>query len=192
MLRATTIEHLQKTYGSQDTVVCFIYCYYKSQSEQTPANLVSSLLRPLTIETKSKDITTTFMEFYKVFDGKGSCPSLGEYSSLLLALIAKLKRVFIIVDALDECSRDARSVFLAELKKLPSSVSLMFTTRPIPDILDSFVDTPRIEVRASDDDVRTYLTKEIELSPSLARWVKADSGLAGEIVEKVIEKSKGM
>jgi len=40
--------------------------------------------------------------------------------------------------------------------------------------------------------VRSYLIKEIELSPSLARWVKAISGLVEEILEKVLETSKGM
>ena len=172
--------------------MCFVYCYYKSQNEQTAVNLISSLLRPLAIESKSKQITTALQEFYKGFEQKKSHPLLTEYSSLLLALLAKLRRVFIIVDALDECSSDARSEFLAELKKLPSSVSLMFTARPIPDILDSFLDTPRIEVRASDDDVSTYLTKEIQRSSLLARLVKDDSCLAGEIVEKVLESSKGM
>ena len=54
-------------------------------------------------------------------------------------------------------------LFLAELTKF------MFTTRPIPDILDAFRNTPRTEARASDDDVGTYLTKEIELNPLLAR-----------------------
>lgn len=92
-------------------------------------NLTSSLLRPLAIESKSKQIITALQEYYKQFEEKKSCPSLTEYSSLLLALIANLKRVFIIVDALDECSSYARSAFLAELKKFSASVSIMFTTR---------------------------------------------------------------
>lgn len=79
-------------------------------------------------------------------------------------------RVFIIIDALDECqaSDSSRARFLAEIFNLQarSGVNLFATSRFIPDIVERFKEEESLllEIRASDEDVLKYLDDRISHS----------------------------
>jgi hypothetical protein len=74
---------------------------------------------------------------------------------------AAYSRVFIIVDALDECqiSDGCRQRFLSCLFKLQEKcgINLFATSRPILGIEKEFDGNTVLEIRASEEDVRRYL-----------------------------------
>ena len=102
-------------------------------------------------------------------------------------------RVFVIIDALDECSNDDRTrrrllEKLRTLQKL-ASVNLMVTSRPFPDIIEEFESATTLEIRASEVDIREYLEEQMSRLP---RCVLKDSRLQARIVDGITGAVNGM
>jgi len=88
--------------------------------------------------------------------------SADEIFTALQSVILKLSTVYIIVDGLDECRNNdgTRQRLLAYIRVLQSKadVRLLATSRFLLDIVDEFKDAERLEIRASDEDVRRFIT----------------------------------
>lgn len=121
-------------------------------------------------------------------------PSLPEYIRLLQAHIQRFSRVFIVVDALDECSEDngVRDLFLAQLRYLLPNIRLLVTSRDITSLGHAFEDATRLEIRANEDDMRTYLQVRIEEQALLRSHIKDDPSLKDTIINTIINKANGM
>jgi ankyrin repeat domain-containing protein 50 len=140
------------------------------------------------------------MSLYRHHLRKETRPTLGELSKLLqskvryLLEVRRLSKVFIVIDALDECpeSNRTRQSFLAEIRKLQSTVHLLITSRHIPAIEREFEKAARVEICASGKDVRRYLEGRIESEDRLVRLVKADPALQETIVNTIVKNAKGM
>lgn len=90
---------------------------------------------------------------------------LGEVATVLHSVIAEYSRVFIIIDAPDECqvSGEGRRKFLSEISNLKrqTQANLFVTSRFIPEIENEFEGSVSGEIHASGDDVRRYLKGHI-------------------------------
>lgn len=100
----------------------------------------------------------------------------------------------IVVDALDECpeSNGAREYLLRGLQKLVPKVHLLVTSRYDGSIEHGLESAGRLEIRANDDDIKTYLGARMETIPLLAGLIAADESLHHEILNTVTEKASGM
>jgi hypothetical protein len=113
-----------------------------------------------------------------------------------LCSVAELyeERVFIVVDALDECQESAGSRFLAELEKLQSSsrpkVNIFATSRPnIPDIMENFKGHPWLEILASREDIQQYLEGHMD---ELGPVVNQSQDIQQEIIDGILDAADGM
>jgi hypothetical protein len=148
---------------------------------------VSSLLRQL-VQSRPT-ISKTVKELYSCHGH--SHPTLHEFEESLQIEIRSYSKVFVIVDALDECTDDAtRTALLATLKDLP--VNLFVTSRYSLTIEEKFDGVKRLDIRAHDNDVRRYVEKRISREDRLSRHVKADPSLQDDIINKVVDSAKGM
>ncbi|KAF3923189.1 hypothetical protein ABW20_dc0109543 [Dactylellina cionopaga] len=126
---------------------------------------------------------------------EGTQPPLGEVSKVLLDIITTYSKVFITIDALDECaaSEDCRSRFLKEIFKLQknSGVRILATSRPILSIMDQFAlqGCLNLPIRATDDDIRKYLDDRL---PRIEGVVQRDSELQEEVKRMIIKSVDGM
>ena len=106
-------------------------------------------------------------------------------------MAAIYSRIFIIIDALDECqvSNGCRTRFLTEIFAIQAKcgANIFTTSRSIPEISTKFNDSTSIEIRARDEDVRKYLDSHISQSES--KLLKANRE---EIKTKIIEAVDGM
>jgi hypothetical protein len=95
-------------------------------------------------------------------------PLFEKISRTLQSVAALYSRVFIVVDALDECqvSEGCRTRFLTEIFNLQSQsrANVFTTSRSIPDITERFKGSTTLEIRAHDEDVRQYLDNRISQS----------------------------
>ena len=134
------------------------------------------------------------MSLYDHHSEKQERPTLGECSNLLQSEVGRFSRVFVITDALDERSEGnhTRGDFLAEIRKLQPSINLLVTSQHISTIEREFEMAARVEIFASDGDIRTYLESRIERERRLLRHVKADPGMRETIINAIAEKAKGM
>ena len=191
MLAAIVIDHLCNTVLSVDTAVVYIYCNYKMQIEQTPVNLVAGLLKQL---LQHQDIVFDDVKgLYTRHLKKGTRPTLDEVFEMLQLEMHRYSQVFMVVDALDECSieNQVRQNLLSKLFTLQTShnVSLMVTSRSIPEITQEFQDSLRLEIRASEEDVRKYLDGQMF---RLASCVRRNIDLQEAIKESIVKAVDGM
>lgn len=148
---------------------------------------MSSLLRQLV--QSHPTISETVDQFYNSHEL--SHPTLYEIEEALRIEIRRCSKVFVVVDALDECVDDeTRTALLTTLTDLP--VNLFVTSRYSPAIEKKLDGVERFDVCAHDDDVRRYVEKRIFREDRLARHVKADPSLQDDIVNKVVDSTKGM
>ena len=101
---------------------------------------------------------------------RGKPPSFDEVSTSLRLVLRDFFQIFIVVDALDECSADddTQNILLSEIRSLQAQMDLrlMVTSRPITSITQAFKDDLCLEIRASVDDVERYLEGQISRRPS--------------------------
>ena len=117
--------------------------------------------------------------------------TLHEISSLLKAELRRYRKVFIIVDALDEYSvnQNDRDSLLAELEQLREYSNMMLTSRRVAPYMDAFCGASHVTIAAKDRDVRLYLKSQI---PTLPKFVKANLELQELIIQTITEAVEGM
>ena len=102
-------------------------------------------------------------------------------------------RVFIIVDALDECQATGgcRARFLSQIFDLQAKCEahLFATSRFIPEIIETFDGKLSLEIRASSDDVCKYL--DVRISEGESHILKRPD-LRAEITTEIVKAVDGM
>ena len=137
---------------------------------------------------RRRDISDNIKSFYQYHQCEDNRPTLDEITGALKSEIQTYSKVFLIVDALDECREDdgTREKLLKVLRSLYGNVNLMVTSRDLPPIARNFDGTKQLCIRAKDDDIRTYVEGRIALAP---RHLKR---LQETIVSRIIENARGM
>jgi len=101
----------------EDTAVACFYFDFAARTEQSPVNMLGSLLRQLVsgMEGIPEAVVRSFRNQKKVIGGRGL-----QVSGILkmFQTIAGTKRTFICVDALDECVPENRMVILESLGQI--------------------------------------------------------------------------
>lgn len=151
--------------------IAYLYCNFRRQYEQKAEDLLASLLKQLSKGQDSiPDGVKNLHDKHKV---KQTRLSIDELSKFLQSVIALYSRVFIVVDALDECQAgDSRRRFLTELFHLEakSRANIFVTSRFIPEIVKSFCKSVSLEIRASKEDIERYLEGQMRLLSSFDDW----------------------
>lgn len=131
---------------------------------------------------------------YDAHVNKKTSPTPTELLGALKSEIGAFSKVFIIVDALDECSEDnnRRANLLDALLSLPKNVKLLVTSRPLPTIEIDLEGIARLDIRADDKDVRMYVKGRIPREKRLARHIGKDPDLGETLVETIVNSAKGM
>jgi hypothetical protein len=190
--RSIVIEHLRRVFEQDSNVgVAWIYCDYKHTHVQTPVNLIAGLWRVLLDRNApSQDAKN----LYQRHADHGTSPRLPEMLELLQSEVSRYSRVFVVVDALDECLGDNHTgiTLVRELEALRPTVNLMVTARSLKIIQRDFETAATLEIIASADDIRNYVANRISEEPRLSLRVSEDAALREDIIRAVLETSTGM
>ncbi|KAF5974131.1 ankyrin repeat domain-containing protein [Fusarium coicis] len=193
ILTSLIIDHLQNQYQPENVGVAYIYCNFSRQGDQTPKALLASLLRQ-TVQRKGQ-IDTQVTRLYETRDSAESSLSREAVIELLGSSISSYRRVFIVVDAIDELdtSRGYRDIFLQSLSTISArfvgKVSLFVTSRIIPDIARSLQSSTSLEIKASETDISKFTQGQMSLLPS---FVTRRPDLQTEISETIVTTTQGM
>ena len=192
VLRSIVVNHLDQHFENDGVTIAYIYCSYKEQEHQTAVNLIASLLQQLV--QRNPVISNDVVSLYHHHNMKQTRPTLDELSKLLQSEVRRISKVFIVIDALDECPEGnrTRESFLTEIRKLQPTIYLLVTSRHILAIEREFEQAARIDIYASGEDVKKYLKYRIESEGRLVRLVKPDPALQAAIVNTIVENAKGM
>jgi hypothetical protein len=111
-------------------------------------------------------------------DAKRSVPGPDELEKILLASTRSCSKVYLLIDALDECPEDheTRQSVLARIERLTQdapNLRILATSRELDRIrtsMEALIAEPlRVTARVVDDDIQIYLTKEVSRDRSLCK-----------------------
>jgi hypothetical protein len=186
------INYLQQRFLADDNVG--IACVYFNHKESISAvDVLGSLLKHLM--QRKATISTAIRSLYARKIYRETRPTLAELSEILQEEARSLSPFFVVIDALDECPEggDTRAKVLLELRKLQPQLRIMLTGRTyISDDTLKYQEFNRLEIRASDDDIKRYLEGQIEVKDRLSKHVQQNDGLLDTIKDTIASKAKGM
>jgi hypothetical protein len=190
ILTSIVVEELTIRFFKDPTIgIAYIYCNFQRQDEQKIDDLLASLLKQLA-ESQSS-LPSTVKDLYDRHKTKRTRPSLDELSGSLQSVTDFYSRVFIIVDALDECEKECRTRLLSKIFRLQEGQKLNFlaTSRFIEEITAMFKGSNSLPIIATEKDVQTYLAGQIGRLPSFAQ---TSSDLQIKIKAVIAEAANGM
>ncbi|GAB1198163.1 hypothetical protein APSETT444_007471 [Aspergillus pseudonomiae] len=192
MITATTIDHLYRKYRNQPmTAIPYIYCNFRQQHEQRYTDLLLSLLKQLV--QGQPFIPNAVRVLYDECKRRESRPTHEGILSTLYSVASSYSRIFIIIDALDECqvSNEDRERFLQIVFGIQerAKANILVTSRFVHEIETRFEGSIRLEIRASNTDVRRYLEQRLQSFPS---FVLHNPALQREIKTKLARAVDGM
>ncbi|KAL4804549.1 ankyrin repeat-containing domain protein [Aspergillus unguis] len=155
------IERLQKAREEQRSAVAFLYFNYNLQSEQTVIHMYRIMLRQLVENLPSLPHEVTQLH------RAGRVPSLLEMSDILSRVIEQYNLVFIVIDALDECSPESLSQIIDAVHRLQGlGARFMLTSRFNTFIEDRFraTGTCFLEIIAADREMETYIARNFDFA----------------------------
>jgi len=192
ILASIVVDYLYANFHKDTNIgIAYLYCNFRRKGEQKAEELLASLLKQLARGISSLPESVKYL--YDRHKDKRTRPTFNEISSTLHSVGALYSKVFIVVDALDECqaSDGCRTKFLKEIFafQAKSRANLFTTSRYIPEINEHFKDSMWLEIQASDHDVQRYLDNHISQLP---RCVLRSSELQTEIKAEIVKAVDGM
>ena len=194
MMVAAIIEHLLKTMQTDTVRVAYLYCNYKTQDVQSVSHYLGALLRQLI-----HDIEPTPKPVQELYDRRGrgnTNPTLEDLEKALQSVCKEFSRVYIVIDALDECddmngSHPPRMTLLSTVRKLQTGgpTKLLCTSRPLSKIGNFFKQDLTSEISSPDSDIRLYVAYRLR---ELTGHVQQRRGVKAEIVRSIVNAAGGM
>ena len=189
IMAAIAIDYLcGKPFGDH-IGVAYLFCNYKAQADQSASSLLAALLKQL-VQNRS-DIPSSIMDIYCL--RSRSSPSLDDIFGALQSVCSNHTAVYIVVDALDECTEkdSTRGQLIDKLRELQarSDVRLLVTSRFIQEITKRFQSDPKLQVHASKEDVGRFLAGQMSRLPNR---IQRDDELKQVIQDRIIEAVEGM
>ncbi|KAJ7617291.1 hypothetical protein FB45DRAFT_801092, partial [Roridomyces roridus] len=121
-------------------------------------------------------------------------PNYSDLQRILADLFKEIGRVYIVLDALDECPDAELAQLIASISVLRkwthTPLHLIFTSQPRSVFTESFVDVPSVllEPEAIQADIKLFIASELRDNRMLKIWGRRSD----EIVERVLLMSNGM
>ncbi|KAH8728085.1 hypothetical protein GQ44DRAFT_584334, partial [Phaeosphaeriaceae sp. PMI808] len=198
ILSSTIIGNLQGNTLTQRV----IYFYFDSNKEtmQTPENMVRSLINQL--YSMCPETQPILNKVYTLNNRGDVQPPFESLFNALMNMIEQAKEVWIVLDALGECSRrkDSLKGLLSLIKELlhqeKGNIHLLATSRDEPEIRSGLEDITKQDNKLSiedsvADDIRKYINWKLEQGDGFQTW-RGNQKVHNDIKEKLMGKANGM
>ena len=205
------VEHLSGLYQlSENTGITFVYCNYKEP--RTPATYIRLAIKQLC--RRMQCLPPKLQEIYEKHYQNDSQPNSEELQSIFLAIARHFSSMFLVLDALDECTPEQRaelceffckiiefsvgpnSALSQSARTCACSIKLLVTSRKEPDIERVFRQKsfPKVEIEAEkvDCDIAIYVKAQIEQRIQDERLTLRDMTLKEKILTTLTTKASGM
>ncbi|KAJ6211831.1 ankyrin repeat-containing domain protein [Bipolaris maydis] len=165
---------------------------YRRQDQQSNETLLSGLLKQLVAQQLQLPLPKQVDDFYKTHRQEYSGQARTVMPTLE-AVIASFSRVFIVLDALDECLAPEQNCTdlicaIQELQKR-HKLQLLATSRPVPEVTGRFTAASVLQIQADAHDVQKYLAQQIHRLPG---FVRKDVRLQDEVISSIVAAVQGM
>ena len=177
----------------EDITVACLYCDFLAQQEQTIASMMGAILKQLVGKGDIPSyLRQAFQEGQKEIGGRGLL--LADLMPMLRTAISSLPRVFICIDALDECLPKSLPEFLRSLRDIvreSPTTRIFLTGRPHVEgaIRRYFAKAVVISVSPNTEDIRNYLEMKLDRDDEPEAM---DTDLREDIVEVILDNMSDM
>jgi hypothetical protein len=185
ILSSTAIEDIRDTCQKDaDASHAFFYFSFSDKRKQSDGDLLRSLVAQLGWREPGLSMLRWAYE-----NARQGVPGPDELEKILMASIRSCSKVYVLVDALDECPEDneTRQSVLARIERLTqdaSNLKIFATSRELDSIRKSMevlaAEPLRVITRAVDADIQAYLSTELsrdrnlcELSPEMRTLIES-------------------
>ena len=202
-LSSSIIEDIRGLHQSRQASLAFFYCDFRDGQKQDRRGLLSSLIFQLCHQSDS--YCAILSDFYLAYDYGSNYVSDSELVQCLKTMlkVPKQATVFIIIDALDECStsaglpspRDNVLGFVEELVRSQApNLRICVTSRPEADIEPvlgplAFRSVSLHGESGQVQDIAEYVKFVVNSDPKMRAWRKADKDL---VIDMLMKKADGM
>jgi len=188
-ISSLVIDSLCDRAQEDNIAVAGLYCDFLSQQEQATTNIIGALLKQLVNRGGIPDhLREAFQKAKKEFGGR--VPRLADLMGMLKIVIASLPRVFICLDALDECLPKYVPEILESLRDIVQEsprTRIFLTGRPHvrEDVQRYFLDAVVIPISPNPDDIRNYVEMRLDRDSEPEAM---SNDLRVDIVRVILEK----
>jgi NACHT domain len=180
----------KKDPGSKAGVAC-LFLEYERWQDQTTQSLTSAILRQLV--DQSDVLPQSVIDLYYSHQKNKMPLKLNECLTALSDVIQRFSQVFLVVDALDECSDEICRELMSSLleQQRETGIKILVTSRPTINFHEDFdfADCKRLEIKAEEQDVKIVLDKLIERLP---RLIRTDEVLRDRVKNDIASAVSGM
>ena len=188
VIASISIEYLENSIIDEGSVVVGTFCNSTDEAQQKSSDIIASLLRQL---VQRKGLTDELKKLYERYSESHDRPRK-QLSDLLQSTIKKYVKVFIVVDALDECPKTERDELIDELQKLKAVANVLVTSRKIESIELAFRGATHLEIHALNTDLEIYIRSKTQEDRRLKDYMRRDPSLQETVVETIVGNAKGM
>jgi hypothetical protein len=176
--------------GNANTYICYLYLSYKERETQTFSSLFGSVVRQLA--EHYDQLPASLVVAWKKAHKQGSRPPTQADLSALFADLTKDRNVYIVLDGLDESLPNTRADVLKALQPEGTTVSLLITSRILPDFKELSEGFPKSEIKANPRDLNLFINHKFDSESRLRQHAKQDPELRDDVKFAVEDKCKGM
>ncbi|KAL9612899.1 MAG: hypothetical protein Q9167_002532 [Letrouitia subvulpina] len=191
ILTSLVIDHLSHQFEHENVAIAYLYFDYREQEVLSVERVLASLLKQ--VAAAKPNIPQSVLDFYKKINIQQRQAQQQELEQALLLTFQEYERVFIVIDALDECDQTThRRNLISCLRSLQISpvVSIFITSRShIEETNNFFEKASKIIIEANETDLEKYILWEIEQSDNVDI---IDNEFRGEIVQKIGKAAQNM
>ncbi|KAH6958097.1 ankyrin repeat protein [Fusarium avenaceum] len=186
------INHLTTSFGEDsDTGLAYFYCNFERREQQTPDQIFVCILKQLAECLPFLPAAVQFL--YDAHWSERTRPSLQQILDTLQAVIVEFSRVFIVIDALDDCGvvEGSRETIFLELARLQQQhgINVLVTLRDESKIkLEmelNFSNLVFLDLPASEHDIAEYAEEYLSHLPGPFH----ENGALRDFAKTVILKS---
>jgi hypothetical protein len=160
--------------------------YLHHNERYSPRDLFACILRQFVEATRQ-----VHPNVEKLWSDKAESPGLSveELTKLIRELAEDDIKLYLIVDAWDECGLQTRGKFLRELLSFGGHISIFITSRFSSSNENPHSEFFHVNISANERDIRDYVSHCIENSSRLKHFTHLDRRLEHEIKNRLIEES---
>jgi len=189
------VDHLSTLAPDESKSVVYFYCDYQDGRNRTPSNIIGALVKQLVVALP--EIPDEIVRVFRAAKRHESKLGLADASRMLALSLHRFCRIYICIDALDECQEPHRSELLRSLGSAiqgSASAQLFLTGRDsirgdVKKCLE--LKSSEITVEAHPEDITKYVANQIETYKGNHPHAMNDD-LGQDIVKKIIANSQGM
>ncbi|KAL9082941.1 MAG: hypothetical protein Q9165_008722 [Trypethelium subeluteriae] len=191
IIAAITIDFLSRTVRSEKIGLAYLYLSFKPETASGTYGLLVAILKQLL--RARPDLAEPVYKLKRRQETCGTTSSIDEIVSILKSVMGKLDTVYIVIDALDECSdQDGSCTVLLETLfdlRYDGDLRLMCTSRYMPEITGKFKGCLLQDIQALDADIEDFVQAQFS---SLHRCIRNDAQLQHKIKKEIVTNAAGM